>query len=715
MRYYFASLFFFISLPVLSQIQKKDSLLHVLSTQSLNEAKTVSIYNKLAHIYLKLDIDSTQYYANKALALSQKLHLTSEQGRASMYLGQVAAQKQNFLSAETLTNQAIHLFESVKDTQNLIRAYIYLSTCYDDKTDYVSAYKYALTAKNLAESKQNDTLLGVICSNMGILNFRWGYYDVAVQLFEKGIESKQRLNILGLAPEYINLTTAYLKLNQYPKAKLFAQKAIEHGLASGNKVATANAYIVFSKTFHSPAEKDSCRFYSAKALAMAELSKDSITIIAAWEYLGVLQIDNEEWDAAKQSITKTYRFFYAKKDMKGAMINSLINLAIIEKHFGNSSLAIQYAKEAIEIGKKLNLKSYNLTAWELLENIYKEQNDYKHAYEALENVKILSDSLAINEATLKLEGAKVSLLVSQNNAKIESLQNSQAEQLDTISTQKLYLILLLVFSAGLMILSFLLSRYLTFRTKTNTVLSLKNVEIQSQKDQLSNINDLKDKLIFIISHDLKGPFTTLQGIIYLIEKQLISEKEGLGLIAKVKQEVNLVAELLDNLVVWSRSQTADKGDVMQKCELYQAVNKVIDLYSQDAERKQITLKNNCEKQLIVHTHEGLLHLVLRNILSNAIKFTHNGGAILFYQKIVGTDIQIIIEDNGIGMTPTQIEKIFTETRTQSYGTQNEKGVGLGLFLSREAIKQLGGTIVVESMPDEGSKFIVSLPFPTPRY
>jgi len=253
--------------------------------------------------------------------------------------------------------------------------------------------------------------------------------------------------------------------------------------------------------------------------------------------------------------------------------------------------------------------------------------------------------------------------------------------------------------------------------RINATLRLSNSykKIHQQAEKLAESNATKDKFFSIIAHDLKNPFTSILGFSNLIlgNKSKFSEEDIINFVTQISDSAKNTFKLLENLLTWSRSQTG-------KLEYYPIVlniNSIIcnskSLIQYIAQGKNITIEFDVEKNIEVFADENMINTVIRNLLSNAVKYTHKGGKIVL--KAVSQNNQLLIEisDNGVGIPPQKIEKLFKiSEKVSTLGTENEAGTGLGLLLCKEFVEKNGGKIWVESTQNIGSKFFFTLPLAT---
>jgi len=248
----------------------------------------------------------------------------------------------------------------------------------------------------------------------------------------------------------------------------------------------------------------------------------------------------------------------------------------------------------------------------------------------------------------------------------------------------------------------------------SNVIVRKNYEMKLKENEkkLSELNASKDKFFSIIAHDLKSPFQGILGFTELLmeDYDILEDKDIKSLIKSVRSSVKNTYELIENLLNWSRMQT----DKMQynpiSLNLSKTVDDVINLLLVNFEKKKIKIFNDIKEDLIIPADEKMMKSVLQNLISNAIKFSNKGSFITLASKIINEYVEVSIIDNGIGITPEDIEKLFRlDSNFSTKGTENELGTGLGLLLCKEMIERHSGTIKVHSEVGKGSKFIFSIP------
>lgn len=244
-------------------------------------------------------------------------------------------------------------------------------------------------------------------------------------------------------------------------------------------------------------------------------------------------------------------------------------------------------------------------------------------------------------------------------------------------------------------------------------LEAQKIELKQKNAQLHELNASKDKLFSIISHDLRSPFQALLGYSQLLEETIetASKDEIKSDIKRLQKTVEQLYALLENLLTWSTIQRGIIKYHLEEVELDKVVESNLELFTPKAEQKQITLKNSITKGLIVYADSNMVNTILRNLISNALKFTPAGGIVeILTQPYHETDIEITVSDSGIGIKPEDISKLFRiDMQYTNTGTDGEQGTGLGLNLCKDLIEKNGGTIWLESEVGKGTNFKFTLP------
>jgi PAS domain S-box-containing protein len=239
-----------------------------------------------------------------------------------------------------------------------------------------------------------------------------------------------------------------------------------------------------------------------------------------------------------------------------------------------------------------------------------------------------------------------------------------------------------------------------------------DAELRAAHAELHALNASKDKFFSIISHDLRSPFSTLMGFSEILEQQAdtLTREEIKSQAHWLHASAERVYALLENLLNWSRLQRGAMPCQPENISVAQIADDNLALFQSKAEQKQITLTGTIDDQAWVYADYAMVNTVVRNLLSNALKFTPTGGRIDLSARTLDAEIEVTVADTGVGMEPEDCARLFRiDEQHTTAGTDGEKGSGLGLILCRELVERNGGQIRVESQPGQGTTFRCTLP------
>ena len=236
--------------------------------------------------------------------------------------------------------------------------------------------------------------------------------------------------------------------------------------------------------------------------------------------------------------------------------------------------------------------------------------------------------------------------------------------------------------------------------------------IVQQNEELKRTISNRDKMYSVIAHDLRSPMASIRMVLNLAVNVVSPETVGdeiFSLLDKANRESEETHDLLDNLLKWTKSQTGRLNVVYQDIDLNDVIPGVVDIFRIIAEMKKINLQYlPSDENLVVHADNDMIKTIIRNLISNAIKFTPEGKGIEVFFKREGDFARISVRDHGVGIEPERLDSIFHKGET-TYGTGGEEGSGLGLQLCQDFARKNGGDAQVESVLGEGSTFSFTVP------
>ncbi len=249
------------------------------------------------------------------------------------------------------------------------------------------------------------------------------------------------------------------------------------------------------------------------------------------------------------------------------------------------------------------------------------------------------------------------------------------------------------------------------KERLEKLLTIRTQEIEKSREELANLNQKKDLIFSILSHDLRSPLTTLKGFLsILIDDHELTQADIKKHASNIRNSVTSSLDLIDNTLFWSLSQTGNISYTPTKFSLNDMLQKIGSLYHLIVEKKQIRFSIELSENIILYADENMAYVSLRNLVSNALKFTPQGKAVRIKAFIKDNMGVVIVEDEGVGMSQSYLEKLVTEEQLPlTKGTNDEKGTGIGLILCRKFIQMNKGKLHVKSVEGKGSQFTIELP------
>jgi two-component system sensor histidine kinase/response regulator len=409
----------------------------------------------------------------------------------------------------------------------------------------------------------------------------------------------------------------------------------------------------------------------------------------------------------------------AMNDKYGAALNQL-QLAEIYARQGRLDSSVNMTLNAYASAS--GISAYNLLqdASQKIIAAYRRQGNTEKATQWQDTlVKILQTQIN-NEKEYALNFIEViknqDLLKANAENEARGARRVQQEQLLVITVGTFILIIVAVL-AVLALVNYQRQRFFGKELKQKNEIIEKNAEsldqlnkeISNQNLMLEEDNKTKNKLLSIISHDLRTPLVNTKGILNLVNQGMVPKEEADLLLQQLETQYIGTTSLLDNLLFWIKGQMNGQDNDKVKVNLFLLVKALEDEQRLPLINKKIRLLNNVSKDITIIAEKEMLRIVCRNLISNAIKFTNEHGHIELDSRIQGDTLYLTVKDSGIGMTKETIEKVNAKMYYNTTGTSFEKGSGFGLMLCRDLIAKHNGDLVIESEPGKGSEFTVILP------
>ena len=649
----------------------KDSLqneIHLLRSSEDFQTKDSSYINLLNNLGKELRFykpDSLFSISKEAFANSKAAEFSKGEIESLMNIGDYYSDKGmhkkgvlNYLKAQSIA-------EELDNTSYILDTYNSLAGEYEYQGEYAKALKEYLKAMEVAESSKNDKMLSILNENIALLYASQKDYDQALRHFKTVKKINERIGEdLFAAHSLSNMASVYIDLNN-----------VEYAMFNINA-----------------------------SISIFEKYEVMDWLAYAYEVKGKVYLKQDKYKWALFWYRQSQALHDKNVDDERAEIDLLHGLAEAHLGIGNDSLSKYYAQKGFNTAQRLKIKEGVQKNAKTLYKIHKQKEDYLEALAYHELFQELSDTISRNESKKNLVMLKTKL--NHEQQKEDLIANNEK----ALAKQKNYIYASMAILLVLLAITLLIRRNEKTQKALNKELSVKKDALEEREHELREINNTKDKLFSIIGHDLRGPIGAFKGLIQLFRSGEITEKEFLTFIPKLGSDIDHISFTLNNLLSWGQTQM--KGTITQPSMVCvdNIVQENINLLSEIADKKSIKMVNELSENTLAWTDADQIDIVVRNLMSNALKFTPKNGIVTIAADQRGDHWIISVRDTGIGINKETQEKIFaSNTNVTTYGTDNEKGTGLGLTLCKEMVENNKGTIWVESAVKKGTCFYFTVP------
>lgn len=656
------------------QIAKEllNNLILLSDSLKYDEGKILAYCNLAFLNYINNDINATQNFAQRALTHSKRINFNTGITKANNIFGLIEWRKGAYSNAIDYYLEALNFAHEVNDKNEIAKSYNYLGLIFWKTGNYPKSFSYLYKSLEIKEELLDKNEIALTLNNLSTVYIAVGNYDESINHAKKAlILSKETKNNYSTGRALSNLGICYLKKNKTQDAINYLKEAINLKRESGE----------------------------TKSLAYSLLD------------IGNIYYYNKDFRNARANFEEALNIMNEINDSHGLSL-SFSNLAKIEFKLNNYKVAIENLKKSDYYAKKENLRECLKNNYLAYSEIFEKLGKQKSAFLAYKKYSELKDSIFNDRTRSEINEIKINYETEQKEKENKILKTENELKKLELSYNKIFLIFSI--TLGVLFLITALLYYFRFKSKTkvNRLLLEKNIEIESHRQELADLNSTKDKFFSIIAHDLRNPFVSLinSSSLLISDFETLSDKDKLTLVKSLNKSAKTNLALLENLLTWARNQ---KGNIEYRPDYFnitKCINSNLNLFSELAEQKEIRIENHSDLDLFVYADEYMIDTVIRNLIGNAIKFTNRKGLVTISSKLNTNELKITISDNGKGIPKSNLENIFRiDNKVSTSGTDGEPGSGLGLILSKEFVEKNNGEIGVESILEEGSSFWFTLP------
>ncbi|MBB5635020.1 signal transduction histidine kinase [Pedobacter cryoconitis] len=597
-------------------------------------------------------------------------------------------------SALFFVNLGMDLAKRTKDEEGVARMLNQMGMIDDNSGDAESSRQHYLEALEIY--KRLNNYKGIIKENirLGVVENRKGNSAMAIPYFLQALKiSEQNKDKSGIMESYITLGEVYAFRHNYQRAISYYKRAEAIGNTLPFSSLKLNTCLNFGIAYRETGELSKAIYYFEKGISQSD-------------YPEMMGLNISLTNGLAQAYAKSGAIAKAIELQKGALLKSrkisnsireFQSLIALAESYSNSNreIALNYLQQALTVGQTKKANKQILEALSHIAALYEKSGDFKAAYQARSRQYSIADSFYFKDISVKISNLQAQYELTKSEAKVAQLKFVNSQQL---LEQKIMFWII----SGSTALLLILGAYFFKIRNLNRLMNKANTD-------LTQSNNVKDKLFSILGHDLKAPLASILNLLVLINRGWLSDEEKSLMLSKLELQCNATLDTLNLILRWGQMQL--KGIMINQSDVSpeKKIKRNVSLLKEMAAQKSISIEQDIEPDMRVFCDADHLDFLVRNILSNAIKFTPVGGTIRISVRAYQENLVICqFRDSGIGIEPSRLKSIFSVNNVSTMGTNNEKGTSLGLVICKEFISANDGNIWVESVVGEGSEFFFTL-------
>ena len=548
--------------------------------------------------------------------------------------------------------------------------------------------------------------------NIGRANYVIGNYDICLDAANRLMVISNKIHYTaGIAVAYQIIGLIYMAQNKAGESIANFNKALELFTQLGDNSQVGRTYFNMAICYDDSRKSTKAFYFIDKAMAFAKKAKDDNLLSMVENRAGEIYYHIGNY---KKALTYYQKVAGGKATTRWERDFALSGIAQCNYDLGKYDLAIAAAQKSYRLSRQVHSESDAARSLGVLSESYAAVKDYQNAYQYQVRFKKLNDSLFNTEKEKQVNYLQLSQQQADNKRLESEIKSKEAD----ISFREKLLFFRNIIAAATVIFVIIIIMNNRQKTVLNKVLkkqnediSLQKEEISRQKEVLDQLNNTKNQLFSVISHDLRSPFAAILQSIDAIRAGDINADEQGQLMEDFYRQINLVTAMVNNLLAWANTQQDGVKCHPKKLDITAVVEDIVSVSSFLAKNKNIFLDHQNEGEKLVFADADHVRIIIQNLVGNAIKFTRRSGVIQVYYTADAGFIGIHVKDSGVGIKADKLGKLFKVTGKEisGYGTNNEAGAGLGLALIKQFSDANHGRLDVQSKYGEGSEFIVYLP------
>lgn len=633
-------------------------------------------YNTLkekGNLYLFMsDYTQAMNHYQTALDFYRRNNIFIGASRCLNNMGIIHKNRGEYVEALSVYEESVNYIDQEKYPMQIAQGYINMGNVFVYLGSYERALEYYEMALSLSEREKSLKEIALCLSNSGVIQNKCNNFQQAYTLYKSALEVSETINDRVQSSNcLINIGTNYADMGEPQMGIDYVEQGMAIKMDLGDERAISN-----------------CHIHLAEIYSMIG------------EYSGAI-------DLFRAAIPEKEKL----EDQEG-LARCYLGLGSVYLAIEQYSTADKMTDIALEIASRITALEHISTCYSVKREIAEARGDFKTAYHYALISHLYNDSLideSTSKAVMEMEFRHQSKVLEKENENLR-IQSNLASELMKKRNALFYSIIGI---AILLSASLILVVYFLQKLKVSSLrLEEKNLVITKQNLKLDELNSSKDRMMSIIAHDLRSTIGNLLTAIDVLQK--VEGRKGPGidrkkLLGNLKHSASYSLELLENLLHWSRLGEKNSYYHPEEVNINTLIISSLSLFDETAIDKELVIEQDIKGTVYFTVDRIMMETIIRNLISNAIKFSNRGGIIRITAWTDENNLHLTVSDHGIGMTQAQIETISHNEGYSTRGTANEKGAGIGLTLVREFTSKHRGKLNITSEPGNGSQFTIILP------
>lgn len=682
-----------------------------------SDTAEVNRLNKLGSSELGSNLDSAIGQLKQSIIIARKINYQQglasalvQQGHAYFFKGRVEKAKKDF-------DEAVAIYKKLDNPNGLAECYSQYGRMYNMVANYSEALNYLNKAVALNQRTGNQRQLTDCYKNLGIVYFSQGMLSKALDYYYNALFIGVKNHYDATSAELDNDLGVILRdMGLSADALQYFKKSMAYFQTTNNLFAISTINENIAHVMLDERDYDHAIPYIRKAYPIASKLNNKELIASVYTDIGIYAAHQNDIKKATGYLDTAFKIS-AKYKIDYNRCRALIGFANLYNQVKDYKRALLCATEVHTEAKQLGNLYLRLNSAMALTKADSGLGNIKDAYAAITEYQYLKDGLNNSASLQKLTTYSYHLdLVFEKRLLEQQKHERTVVYVENVRVQRLTYLVFIIVVVGLVLITGIFYLKQRKERNINRLLKSRNAVILQQKtnldgqaEKLTDLNSLKDRLIAILAHDLRAPLSTLTGLFDLLQDDSISHQELLDMVPSVIKKLEYTSDFLDTLLFWINSQMENFENAVKPFPIAVILNKTIESFDGQFSNKGIKLETAIPKDLVGIADPDSIGIVIRNLISNAIKFCDENDVIEVSAKLQEQQVLITVRDTGMGMTPQQAAKLFKGKVTSKTGTRKEEGTGMGLLFCKELVEKCHGKITVISTLGKGSEFVVTIP------